>query len=465
MPAPAARHQLLIAEGRLAFDQGNLAAAREAFAAAATAQPDWPEALARLAETCSLLGDQPAAAQHWSSVLALRPGLAVAHTGLALALRALGRLEEATAQFEKAVAANPALVETHFNLGTQYLALGRPKQAATVFRGALRLDPTHSGARFNIALALLKGGDFKTGALAYEARWKAEWRGRERPFSGPRWTGRPLPSGQTLLLWGEQGIGDEIMFAGLIPAAIQAAAGPCLVECAPRLVPLFTRSFPLAQIVPRADPPSPALPLTSAQAPLGALPGLLWPAGTAPTAPSPFLQADPDTKEQIHSRLRRLGAGPKIGIAWRGGHPAAGRPRVIPASAWAPLFARPDLVVINLQHGATADETAAIASAGGRLHTLDDIDPLRDMDTFAALVGSLDAIVAVDNSTIHLAAALGRPTAVLLAQDSDWRWGVDGTPCPWYRSLTRLRQSKAGVWTAPIQAALDFLASLPPDRP
>ncbi|MBK8478952.1 MAG: glycosyltransferase family protein [Opitutaceae bacterium] len=463
MPAPAARHQLLIAEGRAAFDHGNFTAAREAFAAATSAQPDCPEALARLAETCGVLGDHPAAAQHWSSVLVLRPGLAVAYTGLALTLRAIGRLEDATAQFERAVAANPALAETP--LHSRHLpALGRPGQAATVFREALRLDPAHSGARFNLSLALFKG-DFKTGALAYEARWKAEWRGRERPFSGPRWTGRPLPSGQSLLLWGEQGIGDEIMFAGLIPAAIQAAAGPCLVECAPRLVPLFARSFPLAHIVPRADPPSPALPLAAAQAPLGALPGLLWPAGAPPVAPNHYLQADPATKAQLRTRLDLLGAGPKIGIAWRGGHPAAGRPRVIPAPAWAPLFAHPDLVVINLQHGATAEETAALASAGGRLHTLADIDPLRDMDTFAALVGSLDAIVAVDNSTIHLAAALGRPTAVLLAQDSDWRWGVDGTPCPWYPSLTRLRQSKADDWAAPIQAALDFLAALPPCRP
>jgi len=80
-----------------------------------------------------------------------------------------------------------------------------------------------------------------------------------------------------------------------------------------------------------------------------------------------------------------------------------------------------------------------------------------DMDAFAALVSALDAVVSVDNSTVHLAGALGTKTAVLLNIDSDWRWGVEGVPCPWYRSVARLRQPAAGDWMAPMQAAVRLI--------
>ena len=458
MPSPALSHSL-IADGRGHFDRGEFSAARRAFAAATDHDPGSAEAQARLAETCGALGDWPAATERWQRVLQLRPGLSVAQTGLAVALRAQGKIPEALAAFQLAVEANPGLPAVHFNLGTCLLGCNRPKEAVAQLRAALALDPKSGDIRYNLALALLKSGAFKTGALAYEARWQSEWRGKERPFTGPRWNGRPTSAGSPLLLWGEQGIGDEIMFAGLVPAAAQAAGTKVLLECAPRLVPLFARTFPSVQVLPRPTPPAASIPAEAVQCALGALPGLLWPATGAPEPPAAYLRADPATVERLRTALATLGPGPKIGLAWRGGHPAAQRPRLIPPPAWAPLLQRPDFVPVCLQHGPDPAELAQLTALAGRpVHQLPGIDPLQDMDSFAALLAALDAVVTVDNSTAHLAGALGVPTAVLLGSDSDWRWGVDGVPCPWYRTVMRLRQNADNDWTDPMQAAVVFLA-------
>lgn len=91
-------------------------------------------------------------------------------------------------------------------------------------------------------------------------------------------------------------------------------------------------------------------------------------------------------------------------------------------------------------------------------------DPLFDRDHFAALVSTLDAVVRVDKSTVHLAGALGVPTTVQLAVDSDWRWGVDGVPCTWYRSVVRLRPQAPQDWSASFSAVLSFLAQTAPRR-
>jgi tetratricopeptide (TPR) repeat protein len=448
-----------LANGRTLFDQGAYSAARAEFAAALEASPDSAEANARLAATEAKLADWPAAENAWRKVLATHPDLAVAQTGLGIALREQGRIPEAIAAFEQAIASHADLAAAHFNLGTCLLGCGRPAEAAHALKSALTRDPASGDIRFNLALALLQTGAFKTGALTYEARWKAEWRGQERPFSGPRWNGRELSSGQPLLLWGEQGIGDEIMFAGLVPAALRAAAGPVLIECAPRLVPLFARSFPGIRSLPRTTPPDPAIPPEGPHCPLGALPGLFWPSDTIPEAPAAYLRADRATTDRMREALAALGPSRKIGIAWRGGHPAAKRPRFIPPEAWRPLFAQKHSVLVCLQHDPDAVELDALTTLAGRpIHRLPGCDPLLDMDHFAALVSALDAVVSVDNSTVHLAGALGVPTAVLLAVDSDWRWGVDGVPCPWYRSVVRLRQKAPQDWSSPLGAALEFLA-------
>ncbi|HLP09691.1 MAG TPA: tetratricopeptide repeat protein [Opitutaceae bacterium] len=435
-------------------------ATRAPAAQALRTDPASIETLARHAASCADHDDWPAAESAWRSLLSLRPHAIVALTGLAIALREQERWTESLAAFRTATAAHPQIAAAQFNLGTCLLACNEAREAVATLRTALALDPSPE-TRFNLALAFLKSGAFKTGALAYEARWQAEWRGKERPFSGRRWTGAALPADEPLLLWGEQGIGDEIMFSSLVAAATTRAGGPVFLECAPRLEPLFRRSFPGIEVVARTTTPDPRLPSEAAQSPLGSLPGALWPATGAPPVAGAFLRADPVRVATLRAELTALGPGRKVGIAWRGGHPAAKRPRVIPPEAWPRLFGSGDSIPVCLQHGPEPAELAALERALGRtVHRIASVDPLVDMDAFAALIAALDGVVAVDNSTVHLAGALGAPAAVLLGFESDWRWGVDGVPCPWYSCVVRLRQKAPRDWTEPMAAAAEFIRQL-----
>jgi hypothetical protein len=297
--------------------------------------------------------------------------------------------------------------------------------------------------------------------LAYEARWKAQLRGKERPFgAAQRWSGRALPRGAKLLLWGEQGIGDEVMFSGLVRAAIEAAQGTVLLECAPRLVSVFQRAFPSANVYPRSDPPVQETAAADWQCALGTLPGLLWPSGT-PTPPAPWLRPKPESVERMQQTVAKLGHGRKIGIAWRGGLATDQRPRLIPPSLFEPLLRRADVVPICLQHGPVEDYlTATKAVAGKAPICIPGVDPLTDLEGFAALLACMDGVVSVDNSTVHLAGALGIPTLVLLTRDNDWRWGVDGVPCPWYQSVMRVWQQAEGNWSVPQNAAERFVEQI-----
>ncbi|MFT3829191.1 MAG: tetratricopeptide repeat-containing glycosyltransferase family protein [Opitutaceae bacterium] len=444
-----------------AFVAGDFARARALATEALRLDPVDAEALAHLAASAARLGDWPSAESSWRQLLALRPGVAIGQTGLAIALREQERWAEALAVFRAAAETHPALAAAQFNLGTCLLACNETRAAVAALRAALGLEPSPE-TRFNLALALLKAGAFKTGALAYEARWQAEWRGKERPFTGPRWNGASLPPGGALVLWGEQGIGDEIMFAGLVTEVAARALGPVFLECEPRLEALYRRSFPSLTVLPRSPKPDAGLPLHAPHCPVGSLPGVLWPATGGPAAPRAYLRADPARVASLQAELAALGPGRKIGIAWRGGHPAAQRPRFIPAEAWAPLLDAGALVPVCLQHGPDPAELAALERGLGRpVHRVAAIDPLVDMDGFAALIAALDAVVSVDNSTVHLAGALGVPTAVLLGFESDWRWGVDGVPCPWYSSVMRLRQKAPRDWHEPMTAAAAFVRQLP----
>lgn len=452
----------LLEKGRLLYEQGDLIGAQNAFLVAKQAAPNSAEALARLATTYADLRDWPAAEATWQELLESRPNLAVALTGLGIAQREQNKTSAALATFTQATEQHPDLAAAHFNYGTCLLGCGRSRDAVHALKEAKRLDPESAEIRFNLAIALIQCGWFATGAAAYEARWQGFLRGKQRPFSGPRWTGHALPEGQKLVLWGEQGIGDEIMFAGLVPEACRAAEGPVILECAPRLVPLFARAFPQVQVIPRTNPPDQAISPEALHCPLGSLPGIFW--RGQPEAPAPYLRADHNGVEQLHQSIGNLGSGPKIGITWRGGHPAANRPRTIAPEAWAALASIPNAVPVCLQYGATPDEVAELeARAGIRIHRMPGIDALEDMDSFAALVAALDAVVGVDNSTIHLAGALGVPTVVLLGLDSDWRWGDDGVACPWYRNVHRIRQRAPDDWIAPMAMAASIVSmQIPP---
>jgi hypothetical protein len=299
---------------------------------------------------------------------------------------------------------------------------------------------------------LLANGDYARGWEDYEMR-NARGRGTgERAFPFPAWRGEELRPGASLLVFAEQGLGDEIMFASCVPDLV-ARGFDCVIECDVRLAGLFARSFPAATVHGAARDGDRRwlsdYPQIEAQCAIGSLPRLLRRSRAEFPPRDGYLRADPQSVTRWRTRLARDTAGRSVGIAWRGGSASTrGDLRSVPLNVLAPLFAIPRLTFVNLQRDAGNAIEEITATYGANV--LNYAEALTDVEETAALLNALDCVITVDNSVAHLAGALGCPTWIMLAYSADWRWLRTQAECLWYPSATLWRQSAPGDWAGVI---------------
>jgi hypothetical protein len=268
-----------------------------------------------------------------------------------------------------------------------------------------------------------------------------------------QWTDQEL-SENSLLVYGEQGIGDEIMFASCIPDVMRRCPD-VVIACAPKLVPMFSRSFSAARCLPRPLSAQPAegsnIPATDLMTPIGSLPLRFRNKESDFPAHAGYLQADSALVEAYRDRLRLLGHGLKVGISWRGGTVKSRQGlRTLGSPELASLLENRTVHFVDLQHDSTGCESgAAEAIAAGRLHHWPDV--LADYDRTAAMVCALDLVVSVCTALIHLTGALGKPVWIMAPHVPEWRYGLHGESMPWYPSARIFRQTRLGDWGSVIR--------------
>jgi len=380
-------------------------------------------------------------------------------------LRQLGKLEEAAQEFSQLLAQHPEDGEGWSNYGLTLRSLDRRSEAIDAFRHAIQARPDLAAAHNNLGALLLAQGEFAEGFAEQDWRWRTPERQSDlRAFPQPWWQGEDL-AGKTLLLWSEQGPGDQILAATALPALTRRGV-KLIIECKPRMSPLFARAFPQAQIVERSDPPHPATlaPDIAAQLPLGSLSRWLPP---DQVTPEPWLVADGTRAAELRARYQQAGQpeGTKsnllVGLAWRSKNATVGQHKSLDLAAWAPLLHLPGITFVNLQYGDVAEEIAAArAATGAKILEDADIDQMADMDAFTAQVAALDLIIANSQTVVHVAGGLGRPvwTLLPLSQGLLWYWGLAGEACAFYPSMRLLRQSQRGIWEDVIAEAAQRLA-------
>ncbi|MDX2223291.1 MAG: tetratricopeptide repeat protein [Rhodospirillaceae bacterium] len=395
--------------------------------------------------------------------LAVNPAMAEAHFTLAAALSEQGAIDAAIAAYGRSIELAPTRVEAHINLAAALQERGDTAGALAATEQAIALKPDHGDAHFNCAMLLFALGRFDQAWAAYDWRWRtpavpARW----RDFPQPRWRGEPLPAGRKLLVWAEQGVGDEILYATLLPDLI--ARGFNLVfECDPRLVTLFARSFPGVTVAARRDPPDAATqdPTIAAQTPAADVGRHLRRRAADFKPVRRLLQADP--QRQAACRRALDGDGVVVGLSWLSRNARFRARKSTRLADWSNLLARPGLRWVDLQYGETADDRATLDPAvRARLTRLPGLDLTNDLDGVAAAAAACDVVVTVCNTTAHIAAALGVPTWVLVphARGRLWWTFTAGSASPWYASVRFFRQGQDGDWTGPladIAAALDQL--------
>jgi len=406
---------------------------------------------------CFHLGRWEDAVSAYQAALAIEPGSPAILGNLGATWLESGDPVRAIECCSRAVELDPRSVAAINTLGIACRELGNYADALDAFERAALIDPENADVRWNRALALLKTGDFRRGWDEFEWRWRFET-AMQRSTPYPAWRGEhPVNS---LLVYMEQGLGDQIMFASCLPDLL-ATGSRVIVECEPRLVPLFERSFPGIRFHGGTWDERQAqcrIPI-QCQIPLGSLPRIFRRDRKAFPAQPGYLLADAELISQWRNRLDGLGDGMKIGLSWSGGKDLRTRTRrTIPLSAWREVLAIDNAMFINVQYGDWREEIETACISGMEIRSLDGVDAMTDLDTFAALLMALDLVITVDNSTLHLAGALGVETWGLLPYDSDWRWEAGANRTSWYPGVRLFNQPVRGDWAVALQSVSAELA-------
>lgn len=374
---------------------------------------------------------------------------AATYNGRGAVQQKMGRFDAARASFDQAIAAGPNDPQGYFNRGAALEMQCDFAGALASYRQAVSVNPDFTEAHLNLALTALKVGDFATGWTHYEWRWRVQ-RGpvlvEERKFSQPLWLGADDIAGRTILLYGEQGLGDSLQFCRYAEQ-VAARGAKVILEVARPLVSVCTTLRGVRQVIPRGEP----LPDFDVQCPLMSLP--LACNSTLQSIPAgiPYLESDP---HKVAAWQERLGAKtkPRIGLTWSGsvGARTFGE-RSFPLAMWVPYLAD-ELEYVCLQTEITeADRQTLLESPAIRRFEL------MDFSDTAALCECLDLVISVDTSIVHLAGALGRPTWVLLPFNNDWRWLIDREDSPWYPTVRVFRQKSRGDWAVVFARAAEQL--------
>ena len=382
------------------------------------------EALEAHGLSASLAPSQPAAFYHRANLL-----------------RDLGELEAAATDFAKAIQLDPRHAPSLVNLANLLGDLGRHAEAEALHDRLAGMAGQEAPAAWNKSLSMLRRGEFERGWPLYESRWQApEFVSFRLSTTKPRWD--MSRRSDTVLAWGEQGIGDEVMFASMLPD-LAASCRRVVVATDRRLVPLIGRSFPAVHAIPRDEAASAEY---DSHLPFGSL-GRLFRASPGRFPATPFLASDPGRAAAMRSQLARPDR-PLVGVSWSSIRVpaksfAARRLTEVPALRGARLA--------SLQYGDCADAIAGLRGAGLDALEAPGVDTTNDIDGLAALVTACDAVVTISNVTAHLAGGLGVPVFLLLPFAADWRWGLSARASYWYRSVRIIRQPRPGDWTSVLE--------------
>ncbi|QDV47181.1 lipoprotein NlpI [Stieleria neptunia] len=398
----------------------------------------------------------------YRTALALKDAFPIAWNNLGNSLRMTGDVQESDACFEKAFKLDPSYLSVYKNRGTLWIWSGEIERGLRWYEKGLQIAPDDPELHRNLGVIYLLLGDFDRGWSEYRWRWKMG--GLRRPQShAPLWNGEPI-SGRSILLYPEQGRGDEMHFIRL--ASVLAAEGArVVVQTDPQMIPLFTSVRGVHTLLPVGS----QLPPVDFQASfIDAVDGWYQATGQLPYVAkhfgerddrSGYLNVSDPLVNYWHRWMEKNALGKdhrkRIGIAWQGNPKHhADVYRSIPLEAFRPLAEDEDLHLVSLQFGFGSEQLDQVdfGNVISRLPADTDTSGGAFTDT-AAVMKNLDHVITTDTSVAHLAGALGVPTTVMLGRVPDWRWLCDGDRTEWYPSMRLVRQREMGHWNDVVQEA------------
>lgn len=365
------------------------------------------------------------AISHLRRAVEIRPEMDMAWHNLGVCYRMAEYYDLAEGAYRKALEIDPDRADTLAMLAGAFINVGNPGPGILYARQSLELEDSPH-AHNHLALALLETGAWKEGWKEYEHRWSVPERAQHIRDYGdvPKWDGRSLDG--TLVIHGEQGLGDEILYMSLFH---EIKAEHVVIECAPRLVDLFERSFGVQcygthEALMEDMWPGDEI---AAWLPMGDLPRLFRNTDDSFDGQKPFLAPSPERVEKWRAKLDETGPGPHIGLAWYGGNQATHQSlRCVPLDKWAPILEN-DATFVSVQYGVKEAQIP---------HWNPD-----DFDELTALIQACDLVITVNQTAVHQAGGLGKECWTLTPKACAWRYAPGGDKMVWYPSVTQFRET------------------------
>lgn len=410
--------------------------------------PDNPKALYLMAKVLAKAEKHGLAYNLLKRVTELAPKQAAAWCDLGMCADAMLRPQEARKHFERAVSLDPNTYDYQSNLSMVDMQEGKFADAMRRARAVLAKDPQHVGAQMANGFASLALHDWRPGWIGYSYTLGGKYRNCNQYNDEPIWDGTPT---DTLVVYGEQGLGDEIMYASCVPSI--TGAQKVVIDCDHRLEGLFRRSFAQCRVygtrrervIPWLDQHN-----VTASIPLGGLP-LLYRNTDGEFTRKPFLVADPAIRLQWRALFDSWGKRPKIGIAWTGGRKHTGaKRREVGLEAFRPLIEALDADFISLQY---KDPSAEIEASGLPIKHFKRACQTEDYDDLAGMVAELDLVIGIHTAALHLAGGLGVKTIALVPSVCSCIYY--GDEMLWYPPSYRIHRQKAGEKWADVIRRVD----------
>ena len=448
--------------GNILLDTKDYINAYEYFKRVIEIQPNSDDALNNLGFLQLELGDQNKALEYLNKSLSINPNNFSALNNIGKVYEAKFLYSEALQYFNKAIELNPSYAEAYSNRGVALKELKMYEASLIDFKNAIALDFENPEASYNKSILLLQLQHFSAGWELYRSRW-----GIKNHFSKkletdiPDWDGRADSKQLKLLLWAEQGIGDEVFYFGMLKNFFDIDAS-VTVAADTRLHDLFKRSKPDVEFIDSKQTVHLADKMKfDFQAPIGDIGHLCSVAKSLEhQLPKPFLIAnnqkciDFKSKNPFHSEKF------VCGVSWKSTNKDIGTIKSLNLIDLSPLLSIQNVEFVSLQYGSTADEIELVEkSIGRKIHTIGDLDIFNDIDGLTSLISNCDCVVTTSNITAHLTGAIGKKGMVLMpySKGKIWYWHSGEGQSLWYPSLELVSQSQMNDWTDPITRCKEWV--------
>jgi tetratricopeptide (TPR) repeat protein len=399
-------------------------------------QPDNAQAYVNLGVAYKKIEAYDEAIECYHKALKLSPNIDYIYTNLANALSSANRREEALDYYNKALSLNSNSAEAYNGLGYAQHCLADYHDADINFNKALALNAQHVDAHFNKALNYLIQGNLQAGWEEYEWRMrKPEMAPMINKIPYPLWDGSPL-DGRTLIVFAEQGFGDNIQFIRYLPL-IEKHGGKVIFSTRPELYRLFEQIPGIDTLTNRGE----LVADVDCYLPLLSMPRLFN--TTLETIPNdvPYLHAYENDIASFKNIFKSKKAKINVGMCWTGSPTHKNtQNRSCQVTDFLPLLELNDFRFYSLQ------KTLDAAALPSDLPLIDLSSQLTDFAMTAAAIANLDLVITVDTSVAHLAGAMGKPVWNLLSFSNDWRWMRDRSDSPWYPTMRLYRQPTLNDW-------------------